>query len=426
MNQEQISFYSLSLASQGVVVTFSVGVVVLSTVQIVRLLVSLFGWIWKLICGDQAAYNQVTLAGQESEDIQEVRCPPSGKNNKIHKKFQAQRSPLYLGRLKGHLERVVSVSVSSHTERIASCSLDNILRIFHINSVTQLAPRFLRIKLHKTVIGTAFGANSQELAVVVIDKNVSNLLIHNASTGQLIHTQQNILEGRICTMMTSSPTSPMGKPILITCAMRGYIQLFDFSGECYGSIVMETQKDINSCAISQNGRFICATNFEQFVDVWEVKVTKNKRFTGCQKAMKLQKHNANVVSCAFSPDSSRIATAAYDGLRIWSLDAIGSQSQHDQQYQAKLMLKMPLPLKQGECYQCLAWGHEKVIAGGVQGDVHFLNAVNGKFLDSIQNVHEDMVSQITIQKCISCETGYVLTTCGHDNQVYLFRLPQVD
>eukprot|EP01024_Parvocaulis_polyphysoides_P004038 TRINITY_DN110356_c0_g1_i1.p2 TRINITY_DN110356_c0_g1~~TRINITY_DN110356_c0_g1_i1.p2 ORF type:complete len:129 (-),score=7.36 TRINITY_DN110356_c0_g1_i1:29-415(-) len=127
VGEAPLEFKDLSLGSQIVLATFTTGIIVITTVQILTLLTQVIVYFW-----EQLKNKIKTKHGKEQKQKSQKKQAAkeeyySTVQSSVNLAGGLQHSPLFLNSLQGHLDKVVALSISPDAKRIATCCMDNVL-----------------------------------------------------------------------------------------------------------------------------------------------------------------------------------------------------------------------------------------------------------------------------------------------------------
>ena len=203
--------------------------------------------------------------------------------------------------LTGHAHYVFSVAFSPNGQTIASGSWDDTIRLWDVNTGTELK----KITGNTSnVLTLAFSPNGQTIASGSSDNTVR---LWDVNTG----TELKKFTGHTRTVY-SVAFSPNGQTIA-SGSSDDTIRLWDVNTGTQLKKFTGHTENVRSVAFSPNGQTIASGSSDDTIRLWDVNTgTQLKKFTG---------HTENVRSVAFSPNGQTIASGSSDDtIRLWDVN----------------------------------------------------------------------------------------------------------
>ncbi|KAG8822059.1 hypothetical protein FRC19_006795 [Serendipita sp. 401] len=204
--------------------------------------------------------------------------------------------------LRGHRNRVTSVSFSPDGHRIASGSHDHTIRLWDAETGQALGEP-LRSRRNR-VTSVSFSPDGRRIASGLDDYTIR---LWDAETGRALGEP---LRGRR-NWVTSVSFSPDGRRI--ASGSDDYtIRLRD--AETLGELLRDHEDRVNSVSFSPDGRQIASGSHDDTIQLWDAE-------TGQALGKPLRGHRNQVTSISFSPDGRRVASGSRDvRLRLWDAE----------------------------------------------------------------------------------------------------------
>lgn len=204
--------------------------------------------------------------------------------------------------LRGHTDKVYSVSFSPDGKRIVSASADSTVRIWDAESGECL-------KVLDKQMGEVYSASfSPDGKRIVSAPNGNYLRIWDSETGDSL----KVIYSRYLWGENSVSFSPDGKKILLSERNEKYLQLWDMETDERPKVLDGHTRDVNSACFSPSGKHIVSASQDSTIRVWDVETGEGKV---------LDKYNKEACSASFSYNGKFIVSAYMDGLiRIWDVE----------------------------------------------------------------------------------------------------------
>lgn len=339
-------------------------------------------------------------------------------------------SDLFIATLRGHTDTVTGLAFSADGKLLATACEDRTLRIFDVSDVHQKNIPFKLFSMRQGLRDVAFGpTNTQVVLLTQGTAGAAGMACVDVSGREaaILTDQQNIFAGKAVTglCLRGSGASGAGGTMPVLVAAAGVPQLRVFLGtgtglQLLGNVDTGGMQNYNA-AVSSDGRFLGAATFASDVKIYEVTFDRQGTCTGVSKVMDLMGHKKKITALEFSPEGSKAVTASEDGmLRVWNL-AVRYHLREDPQ----CLVSVGIPSGKASVTR-LAWGRGGYIAAVSGPNVYFLNAHDGKVVDTVLNAHSGEIMDMAwaparYEGPQGAHT--VLATAGSDMRVRLWRGP---
>ena len=200
--------------------------------------------------------------------------------------------------LKGHRSQVTRVAFSADGKRLATASLDEMVKVWDTTSGQET----LTLKVQgSSVWSVAFSPDGKWLAATSYDRTVK---LWDATSGQETLT----LKGH-SDIVDDVAFSADGK-WLASASFDGTVKLWDAtSGKEMVTLKGHTGR-VESVAFSADGKWLASASEDQTVKLWDA--------TSGQETLTLKGHIGGVTSVAFSTDGKRLASGSWDQtVKVW-------------------------------------------------------------------------------------------------------------
>ncbi|KAG8850020.1 hypothetical protein FRB91_009416 [Serendipita sp. 411] len=204
--------------------------------------------------------------------------------------------------LRGHRNRVTSVSFSPDGHRIASSSHDHTIRLWDAETGQALGEP-LRSRRNR-VTSVSFSPDGRRIASGSDDYRIR--LRDAEILGELLRDHED--------RVNSVSFSPDGRQIA-SGSHDDTIQLWDAeTGQALGEPLRGHRNQVTSISFSPDGRRVASGSHDKTLRLWDVE-------TGRALGEPLRGHTSWVTSVSFSPDGRRIASGSIDKtIRLWNAE----------------------------------------------------------------------------------------------------------
>ena len=206
-----------------------------------------------------------------------------------------------LATLEGHSQAVYGCAISPDGKKIVSCSLDQTIKIWELETGNNLATLIGHTNF---VYGCAISADGKIIISYSHDKTIK---IWELETGNNLAT----LEGHNG-WVWGCAISPDGKKI-VSCSHDKTIKIWELETGINLATLEGHTDHVYGCAISPDGKKIVSCSFDRTIKIWELETGKN--------LATLEGHTSSVEGCAISPNGKKIVSYSHDQtIKIWELE----------------------------------------------------------------------------------------------------------
>ena len=211
--------------------------------------------------------------------------------------------------LTGHRDSINTVAFSPNGQLFATGSADGLVCLWDAQTHRQTA----QLKGHqKAVSAVAFAIRGNLVVSGGQDNTVRLWDTHAETEGTIIGAHDGAVNAVCC--------NPPGTMIASGC-QDGTVRLWDaFSGNQY-AVIDAHNGAVNCIAFSPYGELMATGGADQVVRIWDVQRVLADRKAGSSNALAvLESHQNPVVSVAFNPPGTLLASGRGDGIvHLWSI-----------------------------------------------------------------------------------------------------------
>jgi len=262
---------------------------------------------------------------------------------------------------KGHNDYVLSVAFSPDGSKIVSGSTDHTIRLWDVNSGSELAV----FKGHNDyVFSVAFSPDGQKIVFGSDDKTIR---LWDIKSGE----QLAVFKGHEDEVF-SVAFSPDGSKI-VSGSWDKTIRLWDIKSGEQLAVFKGHEDEVFSVAFSPDGSKIVSGSRDKTIRLWDIKSRSELAV--------LKDHKNSVFSVVFSPDGSKIASGSEDNtIRLWDVNS-----------------GLELAVFKGHEYSVFSVGFSpdgsKIVSGSWDNTIRLWDINSGSEFSSFKG-HEDVVRSV--------------------------------
>ena len=266
--------------------------------------------------------------------------------------------------LRGHTDKVTSISLSPDGHLIASASFDGTIRLW--DTTTGKTMKELRIK-KMPLFAVSFSPDGQCIAYSYAANEDSSIYIWNLNSNCL----QYVLKGHE-SVIRSISFSHDGSS-LVTASNDGTVRIWDIShGECRKTL-RDDGKFMLSAVFSPDDNCIAAASYDNYVRIWSAVSGK--------LICKLEGHTDIVTNVSFSPDGRMLASGSEDNtICIWDTNT----------WECKMVLKGHNRFVLSTAFSP---DSQFFVSGSLDGTIRFWEMEEGQCLCALKG-HTDRVNTV--------------------------------
>lgn len=231
-----------------------------------------------------------------------------GRNDPIIHLWQVEKGK-YIGQLKGHQTRVLSMAIAPNNKTLISGGEDSLINLWDLEER----------KLIRT-----FAAHSSHVMSLAITPNAQNLISGGLDGLKIWNLEQQLF---IETLLLLKPiysvaVHPSGT-LLVTGGKNGEITFWDGQPDCtetlgcfvprqnpnQGSLKVHNDA-ISSLVFTPNGEYMVSGSYDRTIKIWHLPTGEIRQ---------LGQHIGQINKLAIAPDGQTLASAGRDGLKLWNL-----------------------------------------------------------------------------------------------------------
>lgn len=289
--------------------------------------------------------------------------------------------------LRGHTDKVASVSLSSDGHLIASASFDGTIRLW--DTTTGQIVKELPIK-KMPLCAVSFSPDGQYIAYAYAVNEDSSIYIWNINSNCL----QCVLKGH--ESVTRSISFSHDGSSLVTASNDGTVRIWDISkGKCR-KVLWDDGKFMLSAVFSPDDSCIAAASYDEYVRVWSAVSGK--------LICKLEGHTDVVTNVSFSPDGRMLASGSEDNtICIWDTNT----------WECKKVLK-----GHNRFVLSTAFSPDSLflVSGSLDGTIRFWEMEEGQCL-CVLNGHTDRVNTVLFN-----QGGQLVISSSDDATIRIWEL----
>jgi len=266
--------------------------------------------------------------------------------------------------LRGHTDKVTSISLNSDGHLIASASFDGTIRLW--DTETGQTVKELPIK-KMPLFAVSFSQDGQYIAYAYAANEDSSIYIWNLNSNSL----QCLLKGH--ESVTRSISFSHDGSSLVTASKDGTVRIWDIShGKCR-KVLRDDGKFMLSAVFSPDDSCIAAASYDKCVRIWSAVSGK--------LVCKLEGHTDIVTNVSFSPDGRMLASGSEDNtICIWDTNT----------WECKMVLKGHNRFVLSTAFSP---DSQFLVSGSLDGTIRFWEMEEGQCLCALKG-HTDRVNTV--------------------------------